>query len=432
MNRREFTATAVSTLAASAIPFRFRQQALRVDGARLNAHLAALGEFGKNPVGGVSRVAYTEFDRQARETVMGWMRAAKLDVSIDLAANLVGRRPGSDSSLKPIVLGSHIDSVPMGGNYDGQVGSTGAIEVAETLAAAGISLRHPLEVLIFSNEEGGTIGSHSITDGLPAAELERVSQSGKTFREGIRFLGGDPDRLDAVRRSKGDIAAYLELHIEQGGRLDQAGIPIGVVLGIVGIRHWDVTIDGFGNHAGTTPMKGRRDALLVAARCIDAVNRIVTSVPGRQVGTVGKIRVEPGAYNVIPGRAVFGLELRELDDTKTLGFYRRIRAECERLARAGGCTISFAETLASFPALTDPGIRRSIATAARGLGLPTMELPSGAGHDAQEMARIGPVGMIFIPSKDGISHSPKEFSKPADIENGANVLLHTLLRLDQS
>ena len=238
MNRREFTSTAVSTLAASAIPVRFRQQALRVDGARLNGHLAALGEFGKNPAGGVSRVAFTEFDRQAREAVMGWMRAARLDVSIDLAANLVGRRPGSDSSLQPIVLGSHIDSVPMGGNYDGQVGSTGAIEVADTLAAAGISLRHPLEVLIFSNEEGGTIGSHAITDGLPAAELERVSQSGKTFREGIRFLGGDPERLDAVRRSKGDIAGYLELHIEQGGRLDQAGIPIGVVLGIVGIRHW--------------------------------------------------------------------------------------------------------------------------------------------------------------------------------------------------
>ncbi len=430
MNRREFTTTALSTLAASALPLRFRQTAFRINGARINAHLAALSEFGKNPQGGVSRVAYTEFDRQAREAVMGWMRAARLDVSVDAAANLVGRRAGSDPSLKPIVLGSHIDSVPMGGNFDGQVGSTGAIEVAETLAAATLMLRHKLEILIFENEEGGTIGSHAITDGVPASELDRVSQSGKTFREGIRFLGGDPDRLDSARRSRGDIAAYLELHIEQGGTLDQAGIPIGVVLGIVGIRHWDVTIDGFANHAGTTPMKGRRDALLVAARCIAAVNRIVTSVPGRQVGTVGKIRVEPGAYNVIPGRAVFGLELRELDDTKTLGFYRRIRAECERLARAGGCTISFQETLASVPALTDPSIRRTIAAAAKGLGLATLELPSGAGHDAQEMARIGPVGMIFIPSQDGISHSPREYSKAADIENGANVLLHTLLTLD--
>jgi len=430
MKRREFTTAALSTLAAAGLPLRFRPAAVRVDGARLNAHLAALAEFGKNPQGGVSRVAYTEFDRQAREAVMGWMRTAGLEVSIDPAANLVGRRPGSDPSLKPIVLGSHIDSVPMGGNYDGQVGSTGAIEVAETLAGAAITLRHPLEVLIFENEEGGTIGSHAITDGIPAAELEQASQSGKTFREGIRFLGGDPDRLASARRSKGDIAAYLELHIEQGGRLDQAGIPIGVVLGIVGIRHWEVTVEGFGNHAGTTPMKGRRDALLVAARCIDAVNRIVTSVPGRQVGTVGRIRVEPGAYNVIPGKAIFGLELRELDDAKTLGFYRRIHAECERLARVGGCSIAFQETLASLPALTDPSIRRTIAASARGLGLATMELPSGAGHDAQEMARIGPVGMIFIPSKDGISHSPREYSKPADIENGANVLLQTLLALD--
>lgn len=430
MNRREFTTTALSTLAASAIPVRFRPPAVRVDGTRINAHLAALSEFGKNPEGGVSRVAYTEFDRLAREAVMGWMRDARLEVSIDPAANLVGRRAGSDASLKPLLVGSHIDSVPMGGNYDGQVGSTSAIEVAETLAAAGITLRHPLEILIFSNEEGGTIGSHAITDGVPAAELDRRSQSGKPFREGIRFLGGDPDRLESARRAKGGMAAYLELHIEQGGRLDQAAVPIGVVLGIVGIRHWDVTIDGFANHAGTTPMKGRRDALLVAARCIEAVNRIVTSVPGRQVGTVGKIRVEPGAYNVIPGRAIFGLELRELDDAKTMGFYRRIRAECERLARAGGCAIAFQETLASLPALTDPSIRRTIAAAARGLGLATMELPSGAGHDAQELARVGPVGMIFIPSKDGISHSPREYSRPADIENGANVLLHTLLALD--
>src|SRR4029079_6441140 len=192
---------------------------------------------------------------------------------------------------------------------------------------------------------------------------------------------------------------------------DESDIDIGVVEGIVGIRHWDVTIEGFANHAGTTPMNRRRDALLVASQCIQAVNRIVRSVPGRQVGTVGKIRVEPGAYNVIPGRVVFGLELRELDDAKTMGFYRRIPAEFERLARAGGCTISFQETLASVPALTDPKIRRTIAAAARGLGLAPMELPSGAGHDAQEMARLGPAGMIFIPSQGGISHSPREYSK---------------------
>jgi N-carbamoyl-L-amino-acid hydrolase len=378
----------------------------------------------------VSRVAYTEFDRQAREAVLGWLREAKLEASIDAAANLVGRRAGTDAALRPILIGSHVDSVPEGGNFDGQVGSTSAIEVARALDAAGSSLRHPLEVIIFSNEEGGTIGSHTLAAGLSPAELDRVSQSGKTLREGLRFLGGDPDRLDTARRKPGDIAAYLELHIEQGAVLDERKIQIGVVEGIVGIRHWDVTVEGFANHAGTTPMNRRKDALLVAARCIEAVNRLVTRVPGRQVGTVGRIRVEPGAYNVIPGRVVFGLELRDLDDAKIRTLYETIRVECQRLARAGGTAITLTENLAIQPALTDPRLRRIIAEAARGLGLSTLSLPSGAGHDAQEMARIGPVGMIFVPSVNGISHSPREFSRPPDIENGANVLLQSLLTVD--
>jgi N-carbamoyl-L-amino-acid hydrolase len=431
MNRRAFNRTILGGAAALTFPHRtLRQAALRVDGTRITQHLAALAEFGKNPQGGVSRVAYTAADRLGREAAQVWMREADLAVSVDFAGNLVGRRPGRDASLKPILLGSHIDSVPEGGNYDGDVGSLSAIEVARTLAAGRVTLRHPLEILLFQNEEGGTIGSHAIASGLSPAELDRVAQSGKTIREGIRFLGGDPDRLESVRRAKGSIAAYLELHIEQGGTLDESKIPIGVVLGIVGIRHWDVTIEGFANHAGTTPMNHRKDALLVAAQCIQAVNRIVRSMPGRQVGTVGRIRVEPGAYNVIPGKVVFGLELRDLDDAKTMRLFRQIEAECRRLARAGGTAISFQENLAILPALTDPGIRRTIAAAARSLGLASLALPSGAGHDAQELARIGPVGMIFVPSVAGISHSPKEFSRPPDIENGANVLLHTLLALD--
>jgi len=435
MNRREFTATTLSAVGALGLPLPSGrmgglQRAVRVDGARINAHLAALSEFGKNPQGGVSRVAYSDADRRGREAALGWMREAGLETSVDAAANLVGRRAGKQPNLKPLVLGSHIDSVPEGGNYDGDVGSMSAIEVARTLGAAGITLRHPLEVLIFSNEEGGTIGSHTIASGLTAVDLDRVAQSGKTIREGIRFLGGDPDRLDIVRRRPGDIAGYLELHIEQGGILDERKIPIGVVEGIVGIWHWDVTVDGFANHAGTTPMDRRKDALLVASRCIEAVNRIVTTVPGRQVGTVGRIQVLPGAYNVIPGRVIFGLELRDLDAPKVLGLHERIRTECIRLAEAGGCTIAFKEGLASPPALTEPRFRRAIDEAAHGLGFTTRSMPSGAGHDAAEMSVLGPMGMIFIPSVGGISHSPKEFSRPEDITNGANVLLHTLLALD--
>ncbi|PYP40391.1 MAG: Zn-dependent hydrolase [Gemmatimonadetes bacterium] len=431
MDRREFNCSLLGAVAALSLPGWLPAQArLHVDGARIHAHLAALAEFGKNADGGVSRVAYTAADRQGREAVMGWMREAKLDPVIDAAANLVGRRAGRDPALKPIVLGSHVDSVPDGGNYDGDVGSLAAIEVARTLDAAGVTLRHPLEVLIFQNEEGGTIGSHAISAGLTAAELDRVAQSGKTIRDGIRFLGGDPDRLESARRKPGDIAAYLELHIEQGAVLDERKIPIGVVLGIVGIRHWDVTLEGFANHAGTTPMDRRRDALLAAARCIEAVNRIVRATPGRQVGTVGRLRVEPGAYNVIPGRVVFGLELRDLDEAKILRLHERILAECRRLAGEGGVKLSETESLAIAPALTAPRVRGVIAEAARGLGLATLELPSGAGHDAQEMARLGPVGMIFIPSVGGISHSPKEFSRPGDIEHGADVLLHALLALE--
>src|SRR5207302_3499622 len=263
---------------------------LRVNGPRLIEHINALAEFGKNPQGGVSRLAYSEADARGREYVIGLMRAAKLDVSIDAAGNLIGVRAGSDDKLKPILFGSHIDSVPEGGDYDGDVGSLGAIEVAQTLAEKNIVTQHPLEVVIFQNEEGGLIGSRAMDGELTERELDLVSRSGKTIREGIKFIGGDPTKLATVKRAKGSIAAYLELHVEQGGILEKERIDIGVVEGIVGINWWDVTIEGFANHAGTTPMNQRQDALLAAAKFIEAVNRVVNSIPGRQVGTVGRIQ----------------------------------------------------------------------------------------------------------------------------------------------
>jgi beta-ureidopropionase / N-carbamoyl-L-amino-acid hydrolase len=351
-------------------------------------------------------------------------------VSIDLAGNIVGRRAGSEAALPPLVIGSHIDSVPEGGNYDGDVGSMGAIEVAQTLAENDVKLRHSLEVLIFQNEEGGTIGSQLISGELPEKQLDLPANSGKTIREGIKILGGDSTRLAEARRKRGDIAAYLELHIEQGGTLDAEKINIGVVEGIVGIMHWEVTIEGFANHAGTTPMNQRRDALLAAAKFIEAVNRIVTSIPGRQVGNVGKIQALPGAYNVIPGKVVLSLELRDLDSAKVEAMFGKIRVEATSIAESTGTSFDFKQTSVSYPALTDERIRRLIDQTANGIGLSTKQLPSGAGHDAQEMARLGPVGMIFVPSVGGISHSPREFSRPEDIVNGGNVLLQTLLKLD--
>ncbi len=428
MNRREFNLSLLGAAGAAIITS--PQTSLRVNGQRLNSHLAALSEFGKNPQGGVSRVAYSDADRQGREYVMGLMRAAKLDVSMDAAGNLIGRRAGRERNLPPLLFGSHIDSVPEGGNYDGDVGSMGAIEVAQTLAENSVTLRHPLEVIIFQNEEGGTIGSHAIAVGLTEKELNLVTNSRKTIREGIKFIGGDPDKLASVVRKRGEIAAYLELHIEQGGLLHAEKINIGVVEGIVGINWWDVTIEGFANHAGTTPMNQRHDALLAAAKYVDAVNRVVTSIPGRQVGTVGKMQAFPGAYNVIPGKVVTSLGLRDLDASKVQMVFEKIQAEVREIEKATGTKFDFKQTNSTPPAPTDARVRNVIDQAAKQLGLTTKPMPSGAGHDAQEIAHLCPVGMIFVPSVDGISHSPREFSKPEDIANGANVLLHTLLKLD--
>ena len=432
INRRQFNYGLVGGLLAWPLRGFELQSALRVNGKRIMDHIFALAEFGKNPQGGASRVAYSDADKQGREYVLGLMRAAKLDVTIDAAGNLIGRGAGTATGLAPLLIGSHIDTVPEGGNYDGVVGSLGAIEVAQTLAENNGTTRHPLEVVIFQNEEGGLIGSRAMDGELTEKELDLVSRSGKTIRDGIKFIGGDPAKLADVRRRKGEIAAYLELHIEQGGILDTEKINIGVVEGIVGINWWDVTIEGFANHAGTTAMNNRQDALLAAAKFIEAVNRVVTSVPGRQVGTVGRINALPGAPNVIPGKVVLSLELRDLDAAKIYMLFEKIQAEAQKIAADSKTKFDFKEINVNIPAPTDPRIRSLISDAARDLGLTTKQMPSGAGHDAQDMARLGPVGMIFIPSVGGISHSPREFSKPEDIANGANVLLHTLLKLDRT
>lgn len=434
ISRRDFNTIVLGGVAASMFPSlrRMQQPDLRVTGSRINAHLAALAEFGKNPQGGVSRVAYSDFDKQARPVVMEWMRAAKLEPKIDFAGNIICRRAGSDASLKPILFGSHIDSVPDGGNYDGNVGSVAAIEVAQTFAEHGVVTRHPLEIVVWQNEEGGLVGSRAVSGQLTPAELKTVSNSGKTIEQGIVFLGGDPAKLDQVKRNKGDIAGYFELHIEQGGTLEKAKIDIGIVEGIVGIKQWDVTITGFQNHAGTTAMNNRHDALLSAARYIEMVNRVVTSIPGRQVGTVGRIQPFPGATNVIPGKVICSLELRDLEQSRIDVMFARIQQEVKKIGAMNGTEFAFNEIHVNVPAPSDARMRKFIADGAASLKLSSRVMPSGAGHDAQAMATLGPMGMIFIPSIGGISHSPKEYSTPQDITNGANVLLKAVLAADQS
>jgi N-carbamoyl-L-amino-acid hydrolase len=435
MDRRDFARLAAGGLTASlGLPSlrRIARDPVTVTGDRLLGHLRALAQYGSNSNGGVSRVAYSEADVQGRAYVSQLMREAGLEVQVDSVANIIGRRPGREDQLPPIMFGSHIDSVPDGGNYDGTVGSLAAIEAARTLRERNIRTRHPLEVVVFQNEEGGLVGSRALSGELLADHLTRVSSSGKTLRDGIVLLGGDPTALRKVERARGDVSGYLELHIEQGGVLEREQRHIGIVTGIVGIGWWDVTVTGFSNHAGTTPMDQRQDSLLAAARFIEAVNRIVTSVPGRQVGTVGRIEAKPGAPNVIAGEVRLSLELRDLDAAKTAMLFERIRREAETIGESSGTAFAFTPSFQSLPAPADEKVRGAISRASESLGLTTMEMPSGAGHDAQSVARFAPIGMLFIPSVGGISHSPKEFSRPEDVVRGANVLLNAVLTLDSA
>ncbi len=402
----------------------------RIDGSRLGRWLEELSRIGRRPDGGVDRIAFSDADREGRAHVRSLMREAGLEVEVDEAGNLLARRPGRES-LPPLMLGSHIDSVPAGGNYDGSLGSLGAIEVARTLAEAGVVTRHPLEVVVFVNEEGGKTGSRIMSGEFRPEELALETASGFTIGEGIRRLGGNPEALDRARRERGSAAGFLELHVEQGGVLEAEAIPIGVVEGIVGIKRWNATVRGAANHAGTTPMDQRRDALLAAAELVQAVNRAATSLPGSQVATVGWIQAFPGAPNVIPGEVALSVEIRALSMERIQEVFHRVRLGADAIEATHGTPITLAESYSSAAAPTDERFRRWVEAAAEGLGLASMRLPSGAGHDAQAVALFAPVGMIFIPSVGGLSHHPDEYSRPDDVEAGVNVLLRTLLRADE-
>ncbi|MDP9198940.1 MAG: Zn-dependent hydrolase [Pseudomonadota bacterium] len=398
----------------------------------MEARITALSAFGANPEGGVSRLAFSAADIAGREYIKSLMRDAGLEVRVDTAGNIIGRRAGTDPSLPVIMSGSHIDSVPGGGNYDGDVGVIGAIEVAQLLNEHRLATRHPLEIVSFTEEEGGLIGSLAMTGRMSPGSLDVVSHSGMTVRDGIRAVGGDPDRLESSQRKAGDLKAFIELHIEQGAILDEEDLDIGVVEGIVGIRWWDITVAGVANHAGTTPMNKRRDAMVSAAELTLAVNRVATSMAGRQVATIGKIRAEPGAPNVIPGKVVMSLEIRDLAADRMQLVFDAIETEANKIAMARQTPVSFSEVdVALAPAPTDEHMRRIIAASAESLGLTHKSMPSGAGHDAQDMTHIAPTGMIFVPSVGGISHAPKEFTSPEDMANGVNVLLRTVLAIDR-
>jgi len=431
--RRSFCA------ALAMLPADTLRGAPRINANRLRRHIEGLSVFGR-PAGGtfgdgVSRVGFSAADVAGRGYVMGIMKAAGLQPQIDAAGNFSARRAGLDPELPPILFGSHIDSVPSGGNFDGDLGSLAAIEAIQTLEERGIRTRHPLEAVVWANEEGvayghGLYGSRMAAGKLGASELEQV-WDGVLKADAIAKIGGDPHRIELARRAPGSFRCYLELHIEQGGTLDRAGIPIGVVEGIVSIDRYDVVIRGFANHAGTTPMAERQDALLAAAQLALAVNEIVTREPGRQVGTVGRLTVEPNAQNVIPGLVRHTIELRDLSSEKIARLGQAIQVRAGDIAAHTRTQIDMKLANHSEAAPATPEMQAAIEAAASGLGLASRRLPSGAGHDAQMMATLGPMGMIFVPSAGGISHSPKEFTSWEDCARGADVLLQTILRIDQ-
>ncbi len=404
---------------------------VRADPARMQARIDALSQFGANPEGGVSRVAFSDADIDGRQWLKREMVELGLVVRTDTAGNIIGRRPGEDDSLPVILFGSHIDSVPGGGNYDGQVGVVGALEVIELLNEHGIRTRHPLEIVSFTDEEGGLTGSRAMIGKLTDSAMDTMSNSGFSIRDGIARVGGDPARIEEAAADPTSLKAFLELHIEQGAFLHEDDVQIGVVEGIVGIRWWQITVNGVANHGGTTPMNRRTDAMVSAAELVLAVNHIANSMEGRQVATVGRIEAFPGAPNVIPGKVVLYLEIRDLDAAKMQTVFDAVQAAAADLSKQYGTSFEFAEIdTASPPAPTDPAVRDVIAATVEKLGYSYRRMPSGAGHDAQDLATITPTGMIFVPSVGGISHSPKEFTSAEDMARGASVLLHSVLAVD--
>jgi N-carbamoyl-L-amino-acid hydrolase len=415
------------------------QHRLRIDASKLRERIETLSTFGR-PIGGtfadgVSRVAYSDADVAGRAYVMAQMRAAGLQPRIDPAGNIFARRDGTIPTLPPILFGSHIDSVPNGGNFDGDLGSLSALGALEALASAGISTRRPLEMVIWAHEESfafdrGLGCSRIVAGDVSPRDMDEI-WSGVRRGDAIRKIGGDPDRILEARRPKGSHHCYIELHIEQGGTLERAGIPVGVVEGIVAIDRYNAIITGIANHAGTTPIAERHDAMLAAAHLTVAVRDAATRRPGRQVATVGHIEVTPNSANVIPGLVHLSVELRDLDPRTLVAMMDDIRARARDIASTSGTTIEFRELARAAPAVATPEVQTAIERAGASLDLHSTRLPSGAGHDAQMMARLGPMGMIFVPSVGGVSHSPHELTHWEDCARGADVLLRTVLEMDR-
>jgi beta-ureidopropionase / N-carbamoyl-L-amino-acid hydrolase len=402
-----------------------------IDGKRLLADLEALAAVGDTGDGGNCRLALTDEDAGGRELVVGWMRALGLDVRVDRIGNVVATRAGTEDGLDPVMTGSHVDTVRTGGRYDGTLGVLAGLEVVRALDDAGVRTRRPLAVAFFTDEEGSRfapdmLGSLVYAGGMPLEDaLDTVAIDGAILRDELERIGwaGDAPVPGPAPH------AYVELHIEQGPLLEEQGVTIGAVTGVQGISWQELTLTGQSNHAGTTPMRLRRDAGYAAAEVAVAVRLLVADLGGHQVGTVGRIDLHPNLVNVVAARATLTVDLRNTDEAVLATCERGLQARVDEIAAAEGVTAAWRSLARFAPVAFAEDVIALVDRAAAGRGHTVMRLPSGAGHDAQMLARMCPTGMVFVPSRGGISHNPAEFTEPEDLAAGCQVLADVLVEL---
>ena len=398
-------------------------------GAALRARIDQLAAITAEP-GHITRVFMSPEQRRASDRLLTWMREAGMQAREDAVGNVVGRYEGERPGLPALLLGSHVDTVRHAGRWDGPLGVVTAVACVDALHRSGVRLPFAVEVVGFADEEGTRfgatmLGSRALTGRFDTAMLDLKDDAGMTMAEAIRRYGLDPARIGEAARRREEFLGYLELHIEQGPVLERLGIPVGCVTAIAGATRLRVTIEGMAGHAGTVPMQGRHDALAAAAGCVLAVEGRAVMEDGL-VATVGRLETFPGAVNVIPGRAVLGIDMRAADNDKRLRMDADIRTAIERIAARRGVVARVEQTHALPAAPCAPGLRRLIADAIVGEGVPARLLPSGAGHDAMEIAAMLPIGMIFVRCRGGVSHHPDEHADEADIEVGARVLYRAI------
>lgn len=405
----------------------------RIDAERLWSRLSELSEIGKYEGGGVTRLSFTQEERAAKDLVAAYMREAGLEVREDAIGNLIGRREGRDQGTPIVLAGSHVDSVRNGGDFDGPLGVLGAVEALQTMSERGLETERSVEVVAFTDEEGarfssGMIGSRALAGILRPEDLESEDRDGVSIAEAMRASGLDPERIGEAARAAGSVHSYVELHIEQGGILESRALPVGIVTGIAGPVWLRLTLTGEAAHAGTTPMDLRRDALAASAAVMSRIEREATRT-GTSVGTVGQLDLSPGGINIVPGRVSFSLDLRDIDEDIRNDVEARIMHEAMLLCEKRGVSLETKTLQRLPPAPCSKLVREAARAACRELGYEAFELASGAGHDGMHIAELCPIGMIFVRSKDGISHNPAEYSSKEDCAAGAAVLYRTLLGL---